>query len=879
MGFGSPMNWPLVGRAAELKRVSTLLRADRGAIVLAGAAGVGKTRLAAECLGLAATRGFVPVKVSATQSAAGLPFGAFASLVPDLTPSTDLLEVLRRIADAIVGRGQGQPVAVFVDDAHLLDQPSAALTQLLATTDHTFVLATLRSGEQAPDAVVALWKDELAERIELHPFAAHEVEELLTAALRGPVDGATVHQLHRRTQGNVLFLREVVLGALEAGVLRHEEGIWRLGGTLPASSRLVEIIGTRLTGLDERGRHTLEVLALGEPLEVQLLQAVRNQADLDALERRGLVRIEQDGRRLNVRLAHPLYAEVLRARLTPLRLQASARSLAHALAAVGARRREDTLRLAVWSLDGGGSVQPELMYLAATTARQRYDFPLAERLARAAVTAGAGFEASLLLAQLCWLQGRAAEAEQQLESLVVIATTDSQRALLATTRIGVLDMALKQTNAALQVAEEAAAAIQDAGCRDQLTAERARILGRSGRHSAAIALAVPLLKRASGRALVSACFAAGTSMGVAGQTAGAIAAAECGLATHLRLTGPPLPFGPYLHQVIRSAALRYAGHLAEAGAVADLEYDKAVEEGSVEARSFFACVRGWNALAEGRIAAAARLTGEATGAFREMNWPLWVRNALMIRAHALALQGNVQTARAVLAELDALRIPPLEICGPEVPRARAWTEVAAGDVAQGCRYLQEAAEMAQRSGAYALEAAAVHDLARLGRAAAVLPRLRELAGIVEGPLAPARVAHASALIAQDAAELQASSVSFDACGAVLLAAEASADAAVAWRRKGQLRQAAAAERRASALAARCEGARTPALTTAVLARTALTPRQLEIARLAATGLANKEIAARLCLSHRTVENNLHAAYEKLGVTGRDGLVETLETTN
>jgi DNA-binding CsgD family transcriptional regulator len=351
-------------------------------------------------------------------------------------------------------------------------------------------------------------------------------------------------------------------------------------------------------------------------------------------------------------------------------------------------------------------------------------------------------------------------------------------------------------------------------------------------------------------------------MGVAGQTAGAIAAAECGLATHLRLTGPPLPFGPYLHQVIRSAALRYAGHLAEAGAVADLEYDKAVEEGSVEARSFFACVRGWNALAEGRIAAAARLTGEATGAFREMNWPLWVRNALMIRAHALALQGNVQTARAVLAELDALR-----------------TEVAAGVVAQGCRYLQEAAEMAQRSGAYALEAAAVHDLARLGRAAAVLPRLRELAGIVEGPLAPARVAHASALIAQDAAELQASSVSFDACGAVLLAAEASADAAVAWRRKGQLRQAAAAERRASALAARCEGARTPALTTAVLARTALTPRQLEIARLAATGLANKEIAARLCLSHRTVENNLHVAYEKLGVTGRDGLVETLETTN
>lgn len=879
MGSGSPDgNWPLVGRAAELKRAGTLLRADRGALVLAGAAGVGKTRLAAECLGLAAAQGFVPLRVSATQCAAGLPFGAFASLVPELTLSTDLLEVLRTITAAIVRRGRGKPVAILIDDAHLLDQPSAALTQLMATTERIFVVATLRSGAPAPDAVVALWKDELAERIELYPFAAHVVEELLTTALRGPVDGATAYLLHKRTQGNVLFLREVVLAALEAGVLRREEGIWRLGAALPASSRLVEIIGTRLSGLDECGRQTLEVLAIGEPLEIALLQAVQNQMDLDALERRGLVRIEQDGRRLNARLAHPVYGEVLRARLSPLRFQTSARALAQALVAVGARRREDTLRLAVWSLDGGGSVQPDLMYAAATTARQRHDFPLAERLVRAAVGAGAGFEASLLLAQLCWLQGRSSEADHQLETLHPTATTDSQRALLATTRIGVLDMALKRTDAALRVAEEAEAAIEDASCRDQITAERARILGRSGRHSEAIRLAVPLLERVSGRALVSACFAAGTSMGVAGQAAGAIAAAERGLAAHLQLTGPPLPFGPYLHQVIRSAALRYAGCLAEAGALADIEYDKAVEEGSVEARSFFACLRGWVALVEGRVATAARLTGEGVGAFREMNWPLWVRNALMIRAHALALLGDVQTARAALAQLDALRVPPAEICGPEVPRAHAWTEVAAGDVALGCAYLQEAASMAEQCGAYALESGAVHDLARLGRAAAVLPRLRELVEVVEGPLARARVAHAAALAGQDAAELEKSSASFQECGAVLLAAEASADAAVAWRRKGLLRQARGAQRRASALAARCEGARTPALTTAVLARTALTPRQLEIARLAAAGLANKEIARRLYLSPRTVENNLHAAYAKLGVAGRDGLARTLETT-
>jgi DNA-binding CsgD family transcriptional regulator len=260
-----------------------------------------------------------------------------------------------------------------------------------------------------------------------------------------------------------------------------------------------------------------------------------------------------------------------------------------------------------------------------------------------------------------------------------------------------------------------------------------------------------------------------------------------------------------------------------------------------------------------------------------MRWPLWVRNALVIRAHALALRHDVEAARTVLCDLDALGIPPSEISGPEVPRARAWTEVAGGDIAQGCVHLHEAAAMARECGAYALESAAVHDLARLGRPATAAPRLRELAAVVEGPVAPARAAHAAALASQDAPALESSSAAFHECGAVLLAAEASADAAVIWRRNGLLRRAGGAQRRSSVLAARCEGARTPALVTAVPARAALTPRELEIARLAAAGLANREIAARLCLSHRTVENKLHAAYEKLGVQGRTELARTLET--
>jgi DNA-binding CsgD family transcriptional regulator len=170
---------------------------------------------------------------------------------------------------------------------------------------------------------------------------------------------------------------------------------------------------------------------------------------------------------------------------------------------------------------------------------------------------------------------------------------------------------------------------------------------------------------------------------------------------------------------------------------------------------------------------------------------------------------------------------------------------------------------------------ALHDLARLGHAGEAAARLAELAETVEGPLGSARAAHAAALVAQDPAALQTASVAFEAMGADLLAAEAAADAAVGWRKAGDPRKAAAGERRAHALAAHCEGARTPALT-ATPARAALTGRELEIARLAAAGVPNKQIAARLYLSLHTVQNQLHFAYEKLGVEGRAELAQALE---
>jgi hypothetical protein len=76
-------------------------------------------------------------------------------------------DLLRRYGRAVVDGAAGRPLLVFVDDAHLLDDGSATLLHQLALTRAATVLATVRSGERAPDPVVSLWKDALADRIEV----------------------------------------------------------------------------------------------------------------------------------------------------------------------------------------------------------------------------------------------------------------------------------------------------------------------------------------------------------------------------------------------------------------------------------------------------------------------------------------------------------------------------------------------------------------------------------------------------------------------------------------------------------------------------------------------------------------------------------------
>ncbi len=199
---------------------------------------------------------------------------------------------------------------LFVDDAHLLDDASAVLVHQVAMTGSCFVLATLRTGEPVPESVSALWKDGHLGRLDISGLGPEAIEELVGAAMGGPVGRDAVARLAARCQGNVLFLRELVLGARSAGALSRDGGTWHLTGPLSPSARLVELVEGRLAGLDDDERALLELVALGEPLGAAELGAGADAGRAESLERQGLLQSRLDGRRLLISLAHPIYGDV-----------------------------------------------------------------------------------------------------------------------------------------------------------------------------------------------------------------------------------------------------------------------------------------------------------------------------------------------------------------------------------------------------------------------------------------------------------------------------------------------------------------------------------------------------------------------------------------
>jgi DNA-binding NarL/FixJ family response regulator len=750
----------------------------------------------------------------------------------------------------------------MVDDVQWLDPASAAFLEQFVVRGAGRVVLTARSGEGLADPLVSLWKDREVERFELQPLGRLDVDTLIRHVLERPVTDVTAKRLWQLSEGNVLFLRELVLGALETNALDLDDGVYRLSRDLEPTNRLATIIGDRLRRLDADARNVVEHLAVGEPLLLDVLSAVCSVDGIIAAERAGLA-VATDADTIEYRLAHPLYGEVIRKTLsTPESHKVMAR-LADEMTPRIAESPSQVLRVAMWRIDSETDADPTLLTDAARFAGGLGEHRLAERLARVACVRGGGFRSSLALGDALNRAGRPAEGDAILSTLVPDARTDRDVVDLAVARYYGKTVSTGFQREAENVLVEAESRVSDPQLRGFLRAQRATLLAFAGHFDEAFALAGTADRSSSDEAsALRAIPALGSAWIACGKPETAVSFAERMLPVALRRQ-PDLPQAPFWVVSVQVVALIAAGRLDDADTEIDLI--EGLTKGAAPAdpiSRFLALGRGMIALHRGQVRTARRLLRESSV---EPAHALALTNLV----EACALVGDEEGAAAALeeAEHQASRAP---IFAGMTRRARSWAAYARGEISRAHEHALEAAAWSHEHGHQTAEMFSLHDAIRFGAGPAPARRLVELARAQEGRWAGAIGAHAEAHATGDAASLDEAAQQFEQMGAILLAAEVAAQAALAHSATGLPARSERSRARSQSLAAECEDARSPALE-ALAEPPSLTTREREIAHLATQGLTAAAIAERLYVSTRTVEGHLHRIYTKLGVNSRHGL--------
>ena len=857
--------WPLTGRSDVLERFRSICgdsaesaAAPAAGIALVGPAGVGKTRLAAVCLDDAARRGWRTMRVAGSTAASSIPFGAAAPLLaPDGGGETDFATIIRRSHAAMTKHG---PLCLVVDDAHLLDDASITLVQHIASTKGVIVVVTARSDRATSSLVTTLWRDGAISRIDLDGLAADDHDALIAAALGGPIDEPSARRLFAATGGNPLFARELLMAAAaDNAIFPDGHGGWRLGRPPRSSSRLAELVAGRVGALDDEERRCLETIAVAEPIGLPVIEAMGLGAVVARLERRRLVETTTTGPHIDLVISQPLYAEVARDRLRPLRGRNLRRELATALESTAGTRHGDALRAATWRLEAGLPDSAANLLTAAGEALLAGDPASAERFAAAAHAAEPSSTTTLVLAQAHFRSRNGAATEKVLAEPTAWPDDAGQRAALTVLRAKNLFWLLGRDEDAMSLLTSAL--IEDA-------------LGEPG-------------------AIVRAASGGSGPRSVRRQLRDQAAELRVCAARDAADDDPPhLRALTMLRQGRFAQALECVRETVDEAPLAGLESFILVEGGWLAngsalatrlgqaARGSRALADGWAQLATGSVHLADGNGAGALESFRDA--------AATFDRHSDPLPRSLCTARIALAhlalgEVDQARFEigraPLNaaarIFGGEVDRARAALAVADGERAEAVTILRRRIDLAREAQHPASELMCLHDLIRLSEADGdERRRAIALGAVVDSPLAALRARHGGC--GTDAAKLGLLAADVEREGFAVWACEL-ASAAVALHPEPSTGRAAATEQR-HAVRLRAGFPRAVLFTPSaapVAAPVQLRAGELQVAQLAARGLSDREISEQLHLSVRTVGNYLLRAYRRLGISGRDEVAGAL----
>ncbi|MFJ5121769.1 LuxR C-terminal-related transcriptional regulator [Kitasatospora sp. NPDC088548] len=812
--------WPVTAREAELAEIDEWTAAGVG-VLLVGEQGAGKTTLLNAALEQAGGHG-------------------------DRVVSGD---AVRDLLNGGTAPAAHRRVTVAIDDVHLVDRVTLELVCRLVGGGRAVLLASTEPGAALPDALRRLLIGKRVRRLAVDALDRSGVVRMLTARLGGPVAVDAAARFWDLTRGNPLILREVADQALAEGSLRRVGGRWwwpGLQGT--PDSRLVDLVDLLLGELDPGERELVNMLAFAGPLEAGLpvVDALREAAE--ALNHRGVLVAERSRSRLSLRLAHPFCAAVVAANLPELTARRLRSEIADAILGTGARRSGDAVRIAALSLGTRASAGPARLREAAAGALRAEDHPLAERLSRAALAAGAASAASgaaagvdagavVLLGEALAGQSRHVEAEACFARAAHSAAVLRPRALNMGLGLG-------------RLAEAEAVAETDLGAR----------------------ALVRLLKDRIGEA---------RQLAVTAEGAGALLALlrhESGDDEGTPAVGPG-PAQDVEHLYVAGLVAAHTGGPAGARPVL-AELRAAADGGGRRGRTYARLLEAHLLRAEGRAAEAVELLREAAAFGGTTDW-LATRSLRLARlAGAVAESGDAAEAASLLAEArEAQREEcAYPLMADAVELEAALVTARQGDHAAAAARALEVAGRALAAGRNAQALSALHLAARTGAA----PR----AAAIRTPAGPGGSAggavvlrHVLALAEGDGAALDEVSGRFAALGLLPLAAEAAYQAAGAHQAAGNRRAARAAQAAGAELVAR-GGVEPPVWAVPADRReqgagTKLTAREREVAALAVSRLSNQEIADRLVLSVRTVENHLYHAYGKLGVTARKELATVL----
>ncbi|MFG3093338.1 LuxR C-terminal-related transcriptional regulator [Streptomyces sp. NPDC048202] len=818
-------DWPVTERETELGEIREWTAAGVGAL-LVGEQGVGKTTLLNAAVRQAERDGARVVRGDAVR---------------------DHLHAWGR------AKAARHRTVLALDDVHTADPETLGLVCRLADSGQALLLATTHPGAALPTGLRRLLIGKSVRRLAVGALGRTGVVRVLTARLGGPVAVATAERFWDLSRGNALILRELVDQALTEGALRQVRGRWRWPGlSAVPDSRLADLAALLLGDLDPAERDLVNMLALAGPLEAGLSVVEARGEAAESLNRRGVLVAERSRFRLSLRLAHPFCAAVVGASLPELTARRLRMEIADAISGTGARRPGDAARIAGLRLGTGPLPGPAELTRAAVGALRGEDHRLAERLCRAVLAAGvttadAGLDVTL--GQALAGQSRHVEAEACFAQAQAQTQAPAPAAL---SRPRALNMGLGLG----RLAEAEAVAATDRGTRAVVRLLKDRI--GEARQLAGTAQGMEpllaLLHHQAGDDTAALAVLSGARPTLADRD-------ETARCDHLYVAG---------------CVTAHARGLTEAEAVL-AELREQARDGGPRTRMYARLLEARMLRAAGRAAEAVEPLRQAAAYGGTVDW-LSTRSVRLARlAGAVAESGDTVEAASLLeeareAQRDECAYPlmadAVELEGALVMACLGHRQAAAARAA-------EVAERATAAGRFAQALSALHLAARAGAA----PR----AGTVE--VLPVRMAddvvlrHVRALAESDGEALEGVSRRFDDLGSPLLAAEAAAHAARTRQASGDRRGARIAQAAGAELAARC-GAEPPEWAVPGNRRdpdawAELTAREREIASLAVSQLSNQEIADRLVLSVRTVENHLYRAYGKLGVTARTELARVL----